>query len=137
MKRCIVSALAAILCSVAAPAFPQARASDDDNRPSALAPVYERIGEAIAQQVIGADDAASHWISGRFASLEPAAQLREYAAAFAREPREMLYVASLADACMRTYAPVPAECGDRDSIGYWSSRDGDNAVPWLLQAERA
>lgn len=138
MKRCIVTALVASACGIAAPVHAQARASDDDSyRPSALAPVYERIGEAIAQQVVGADDAASHWISGRLSSLEPAAQLRDYAAAFIREPREMLYVASFADACMRPYAPVPAECSDRDSVGYWSSRDGDNAVPWLLRAERA
>jgi hypothetical protein len=135
--------LAALLAGAALAAIPvaaqsQARAGDDvAARPSPLAPAYERIGEALAQQVIGADDAASRWISGRLSSLEPQAQLRDYAAAVAREPKELLYVASLADACMRPYSPLPVECGDRDTVGYWSSRDADNAVPWLLQAERA
>ena len=115
----------------------QARAGDDANAASPLAATYQRIGETVAQQIIGGDDAASHWMSGRFAPLDPAVQLREYAAAAARDPKEPLYVASLADTCMRVFSPVPAECSDRDTIGYWSSRDPDNAVPWLLQAERA
>lgn len=127
---------------VAALAFPavslaQARAGDDVNAASPLASTYERIGDAISQQVIGADDAASHWLSGHLSSLEPIAQLKDFALALLREPKEMLYVASLADACMRMYSPVPSECAERDVVGYWSSRDPDNAVPWLLQAERA
>jgi hypothetical protein len=133
----VLAALACAACALPAVALAQARAGDETPSASPLAPFYERFDEALSQGVVGADDAASRWISGRLSSLEPAAQLRDFAAAVAREPREPLYVASLADACMRPYAPVPAECTDRDSVGYWSSRDADNAVPWLLQAERA
>lgn len=46
-------------------------------------------------------------------------------------------MASLADACMRPASPQPDECGRRDPIAYFASRDADNAVPWVLQAERA
>lgn len=130
------------LALVAALVFPavlnaQARAGDDVNAAAPLAATYERIGDAISRQVIGADDAASHWLSAHLSSLEPVAQVRDFALAAAREPKEMLFVASLADACMRMYSPVPSECAERDAVGYWSSRDSDNAVPWLLQAERA
>jgi hypothetical protein len=116
-------------------AFAQARAGDDTVAPSPLAPLFVQFEDALAPRLIGADDAASRWISGRLSTLEPAAQARDYAAAAAREPKELLYVASLADACLRTSGI--AECADRDTVGYWASRDGDNAVPWLLQAERA
>ena len=116
-------------------ALAQARAGDDTVAPSRLAPLFVQFEETLAPRLIGADDAASRWISGRLSTLEPAAQARDYAAAAAREPRELLYVASLADACLRL--PGLAECSDRDAVGYWASRDSDNAVPWLLQAERA
>ena len=122
--------------SLASPgALAQARAGDDAAAPSRLAPLFVQFEEALAPRLIGADDAASRWISGRFSTLEPAAQARDYASAAAREPKELLYVASLADACLR--APAMPDCADRDAIGYWVARDPDNAVPWLLQAERA
>ncbi len=118
-------------------AFAQARAGDDASVPSALAPLFVQFEEALAPALIGADDAASRWLSGRLSTLDPAAQAHDYAAALAREPKEMLYVASLADACLRAGSAPAPECADRDAVGYWASRDPDNAVPWLLQAERA
>lgn len=117
--------------------FAQAQAGDAPATQSPLAGTWSRLEETIGQKVLGADDAASRWISGRLSSLEPAAQARDFAAAAARDPKEPLYVASLAETCARPLAPIPAECGERDIIGYWASRDADNAVPWLLQAERA
>lgn len=125
------------LSPVSPTAFAQARAGDAAAAPSPLAPLFVQFEEALAPRLIGADDAASRWISGRLSTLEPAAQARDYAAAAAREPKEMLYVASLADACLRAGSAPPPECNERDAVGYWASRDPDNAVPWLLQAERA
>jgi hypothetical protein len=126
----------AIAIAASGSAFAQARAGDDNNvAPSPLAPVFAQFDEALVPRLIGADDAGSHWISGRLSALEPRAQGREYAAAVAREPKELLYVASLAVTCLR--APGLAECSERDPVGYWVARDGDNAVPWMLQAERA
>jgi hypothetical protein len=138
-RRCnrvlAVALIAVCASSPPLPAFAQARAGDDPVAPSALAPLFVQFEDALAPRLIGADDAASRWISGRLSTLEPAVQARDYAAAAARDPKELLYVASLADACLRT--PGIAECTERDAVGYWAARDGDNAVPWLLQAERA
>lgn len=140
MASGLVFALAAVVLSaLAAPSavHAQARAGDDAAlAPSPLAAAFVRFEEALAPRLVGADDAASRWISGRLSSLDPAARTRDYAAAVAREPRELLYVASLAESCMGAPASLP-ECNDRDVVGYWASRDADNAIPWLLQAERA
>lgn len=131
-------AVAVIAVSVPAIVQAQARAGDEVTpAPSTLAPLYAQFEDALSPTLIGKDDAASRWLSGRLATLEPAAQIRDYAAAVAREPKEFLYVASLADACMGAGSTLPPECTDRDPVGYWASRDADNAVPWLLQAERA
>jgi hypothetical protein len=136
--RCRIPAAVAVVLALL-PASPmavaQARAGDDPAAASPLAPLFVQFEEALVPRLIGADDAASRWISGRLSTLEPAAQARDYAAAAAREPKELLYVASLAETCVRTTGV--AECSDRDAVGYWASRDADNAVPWLLQAERA
>jgi hypothetical protein len=134
LARCAVLVLAVATASAA---HAQARAGDDAAAPSPLVPAYSRLDEALAQQVVGADDAPGRWLSGRLSGFDLAAQARDYAAAAARDTREPLYAASLADVCMRPAAPAPPECVARDAVGYWASREPDNAVPWLLQAERA
>jgi len=131
--RCGVAALA--FASLSGGSLAQARAGDDNVAPSPLAPLYAQFDEALAPRLIGADDAASRWILGRSSALEPDVQAREFAAAVARDPRELLFVSSLAVICLRM--PGLPECTERDPVGYWAARDGDNAVPWLLQAERA
>lgn len=119
-------------------AFAQARAGDEAAvSPSPLAPLFTRLDETLAQKVVGADDAPGRWLSGRLSGFDLAAQGRDYAAAAAHDTTEPLYAASLADVCMRPASPALPECLARDSIGYWVSRDPDNAAPWLLQAERA
>lgn len=115
----------------------QARAGDEAATPSPLAPLFATLDEALAQKVVGADDAPGLWLAGRLSAFDLGAQARDFAAAAARDTKEPLYVASLADVCMRPAAPTPAECAARDAIGYWASRESDNGVPWLLQAERA
>src|SRR5690349_1573272 len=111
------AAIALLMLSGAALA--QARAGDDNVAPSPLAPLYAQFDEALAPRLIGADDAASRWILGRASTLEPDVQAREYAAAVAREPKELLFVASLAVACLRL--PALPECTDRDPVGYWAA----------------
>jgi hypothetical protein len=138
LARRIAAAFAGAAVLACSPAvLAQARAGDDTAAPSQLAAVYERFAESLIPRLVGAADAADRWILGRLSPLDPAAQVRDFAAAAARQPNELLYAASLADACMRPMAPVPADCAERDAVGYWASRDRDNAVPWLLQAERA
>jgi hypothetical protein len=131
-----IAALLALSLTCAIDAHAQARASDGDAQSRPIAASFTRLEEALTPTLVGADDAASRWLLGRLESLDPAAKTRDYAAAVAREPRQMLYVASLADACMRGTGAM-VECTERDPVGYWASRDSDNAVPWLLQAERA
>ncbi|MDH5285885.1 MAG: hypothetical protein OEX23_04540 [Betaproteobacteria bacterium] len=119
-------------------ALAQARAGDADAvAPSPHAAAFARLEEAVAQKVVGADDAPSRYVSGRLSGFDVGAQARDYAAALALAPKEPLYMASLADACMRPASPQPDQCGGRDPVAYFASRDADNAVPWLLQAERA
>ncbi len=137
-RRAVLALAAAALAWAAAPAFGQVRAGDDARSPpSPLASTWQRFDDALATRLPGADDAAGHWMLGRRSSLEPVVQAREYAAAFVRGPREPLFVASLADICMRPVMPTLLECGERDIVGHWVSRETDNAVPWLLQAEKA
>ncbi|HEX4882927.1 MAG TPA: hypothetical protein VFX05_02235 [Casimicrobiaceae bacterium] len=121
---------------LAAPA--QSRAGDEPvATPSPFAATFSRLEETIAQKVVGADDAPSRYVSGRLSGFDLAAQARDYAAALAAAPKEPLYMASLADTCLRPTSPQLPECAERDPIAYFASRDADNAVPWLLQAERA
>jgi len=137
VKRSMRYAIAAFALVAAGGALAQARAGDEAAAPSPLAPLFATLDEALAQKIVGADDAPGLWLSGRLAGFDLGAQARDFAAAAARDPKEPLYVASLADVCMRPAAPVPPECAARDAVGYWASRESDNAVPWLLQAERA
>jgi hypothetical protein len=134
-----VAALAAALSAgIAARADAQARLSDDAlRRPDALAPALERLDEALRQRLTSADDAASLWMAGEFETLDPALRVRDFGAAAARAPTEMLFAASLARACVPRTIPTLAECATRDSVASFATRDPDNAVPWLLLAERA
>jgi len=97
----------------------------------------ERVDEALRDRVLVRDDARARFIAAQLAYSEPFAFVRDLAAAFAREPREMLYLASLASACMERTLPVRPECATTDYVAQWSFRDVDNALPWLLLAERA
>jgi hypothetical protein len=127
-----------VLLAAPLAAFAQARAGDEPAAtPSPFAAAYARLEEAVAQKVVGADDAPSRYVSGRLSGFDLAAQARDYAAALARAPKEPLYIASLADTCLRPTSPPLPECAERDAVGYFAARDADNAVPWLLQAERA
>lgn len=136
VRLLVVAAAVALSATGATGSHAQARASDADVQSRPIVAAFARVEEALTPALVGADDAASRWLLGRREALDPAAQTRDYAAAVAREPRQMLYVASLADACMRGTGAM-VECTERDPVGYWASRDAGNAVPWLLQAERA
>lgn len=116
----------------------QDRVADTDAAPpSPLAPVLERLDGELRSASIASDDAEGRWIAGRFEPLDIAAQARDYAAAQARVPEEMLYAASLARTCTNRVRPGLPECDARDALGYWAARDSSNAAPWLLLAERA
>jgi hypothetical protein len=134
-----VAAAAAVLFAFSSgPLLAQARAGDDANpKPSPFVEAFGRLELAVAQKVVGAEDAPSRYVSGRLSGFDLDAQARDFAFAQAQAPKEPLYMASLADTCMRPASPQPRECAERDAVGYFASRDADNAVPWILQAERS
>jgi len=112
------------------PEFPQ-------RAPTEFESTVERLDTALRDRVLVRDDARARFISARFARADPEALVQDLAAAVAREPRDILYLASLASACMERTLPVRPECAATDYLAQWSFRDGDNALPWLLLAERA
>lgn len=99
--------------------------------------VVERLDTSLRDRVLVRDDARARFIAAQFSRADPDLSVRDLAAAFAREPREPLHLASLAFACMERTLPVRPECAATDYLAQWSFRDGDNALPWLLLAERA
>jgi hypothetical protein len=132
-------ALFAVIAAITAiSAAAQDRLADADNAPpSPLAPVLERLDGELRSASIGSDDAEGRWIAGQLERLDIEAEARDYAAAQARAPGEMLYAASLARTCTHRVRPGLPECDARDALGYWAARDPSNAAPWLLLAERA
>lgn len=105
--------------------------------PTEFESAVEHLDAALRDRVLVRDDARARFIAAQFARADPDLLVRDLAAAFAREPREILYLASLASACMERTLPVRPECAATDYLAQWSFRDGDNALPWLLLAERA
>lgn len=105
--------------------------------PTEFESAAERLDAALRDRVLVRDDARARFIAAQFARADPEALVQDLAAAFAREPREILYLASLASACIERTLPVRPECAATDYLAQWSFRDGDNALPWLLLAERA
>jgi hypothetical protein len=96
-----------------------------------------RAFQMLEQRALTGDDANAHWIAAQFAKSDPASQAAHLKAAFEREPRNVLFLASLAFACARPTLPVLAVCAATDYLSQWSFRDEGNALPWLLLAERS
>jgi len=124
-------------CTFVAASAAQSLPESPPRAPIGIESGVERLDAALRDSVLVRDDARARFIAAQFARTDPEAHVRDLAAAFAREPREMLYLASLASACMERTLPVRPECATTDYLSQWSFRDGDNAVPWLLLAERA
>jgi hypothetical protein len=113
--------------------MPPPLAASERDRNDAVA----RVVQLLEQRVLTADDANSHWIAAQFAKADPTAAAAHLKAAFEREPRNVLFLASLAFACARPTSPVLAVCAATDYLSQWSFRDEGNALPWLLLAERS
>lgn len=124
-------------CALVAASAAQSLPESPPRPPTELESAGERLDAALRDRALVGDDARARFIDAQFARTDPEALVRGLAAAFAREPREMLYLASLASACMERTLPVRPECAATDYLAQWSFRDGDNALPWLLLAERA
>src|SRR5690349_2093980 len=105
--------------------------------PSRWAGDATRIDEQIRLRVLSADDPRSHWIAGRFDTIDIASRARNYAAARVAAPQETLYIASLAMTCLQPVQPALPECDAVDRLADWATRDPDNGLPTMLLAARA
>jgi hypothetical protein len=131
---------APLLLVIAFPLFAQTgnRMSDATSEPpSRWAQDKESLDQALRAKALTASEPRDLWLAGQLDTVDPWAAANVLAQARSREPGEMIYVASLANACLATLRPLPAECDAVDRLADWAIRDGDNGVPVLLLAHRA
>jgi len=110
---------------------------DGPRPPSLPEAAFEKIDQSLRERVANADSAEAHFVRGLQATMDPGARVAGYAEAWRRQPSNLLFLSSFADACMVRAIPAWPECASADPISRWASRDADNAVPRVLLAERA
>ena len=137
VARFIAAVPFAIVCNAAFAQSAGHLSDTDTAAPSRWAPDAARVDEQIRLRVLSADDPRSHWIAGQFDTTDIASKVRNYAAARVTAPQEMLYVASLALACLQPVQPTLPECDAVDRLADWATRDADNGLPTMLLAARA
>ena len=129
--------LAALMLAVACGVAWAQPTLDGPRPPSLPEAAFERIDQALRDRVASADSADAHFVRGLQATMDPGARIAGYAEAWRRQPGEMLFLASFADACMVRAVPAWPDCASADAVSRWAARDADNAVPRVLLAERA
>lgn len=132
---------AGVLCAtIAATCIAQSAGHLADPRepqPSRWSADVARIDDQLRLRALVVDDPRGHWVAGHFDTTDIASQVRHYAAARVAAPRENLYLAALAVACLQPVQPALPECDAVDRLTDWASRDADNGVPLLLLAAHA
>lgn len=111
--------------------------ADGPRIPSLPEAAFERIDQALRERAVSADGADAAFLRGLQATMDPGARIAAYAEAYRSRPSEILFLASLADACMQRAIPAWPDCEALDPVSRWASRDADNALPRMLLAERA
>ena len=135
MFRIAFASLLAAACGVAlAQSAPYPGGARIPSLPEAA---FERIDRALRDRVATAVDADALFVRGLQATMDPGARIADYAAAWRLRPGDLLLLSSLADACMLRAVPTWADCASLDPSSRFASRDPDNAVAWVLLAERA
>nr|MBP8007025.1 hypothetical protein [Burkholderiales bacterium] len=135
MLRLTFASLLAALCGTS---IAQSAPYPDGPRiPSLPESSFERIDRALRERTATAVDADALFVRGLQATMDPGARIADYAAAWRLRPADMLLLSSLADACMLRAVPTWADCASLDPASRFASRDPDNAVAWVLLAERA
>lgn len=131
-------ALATFVAAACGAAIAQVSVAPDGPRPPSLPEAaFERIDQALRDRVATADTADALFVRGLQATMDPGTRIAGYAEAYRRQPAELLFLASLADACMVRAIPAWPECAELDPVSRWAARDADNALPRVLLAERA
>lgn len=133
----LVGAFAGAFPGSAFSQLPDPTASPLEARPSRWQPEVDRLDDAFRSRMLTANDPRSHWIAGQFDRGDIDAQIRHFAVARVAAPGNMLYLATLATACLEPVQPRPAECDAVDRLADWATRDADNGWPSLLLADRA
>ncbi len=135
VRRLAIASLMAAACGAA---LAQSAPYPDGPRiPSLPEAAFERIDRALRDRVATASDADALFVRGLQATMDPGARIADYAAAWRLRPADLLLLSSLADACLLRSVPTWADCAAVDPASRFASRDPDNAVAWVLLAERA
>ncbi len=138
-RRCrvCVALLFAIGCMSAMAQTPNHLSDAESAPPSRWTADAARLDEEIRLRLLSADDPRSLWIAGQFDATDIGSKVKHYAAARTSAPQEILYLASLAMACLQPVQPTLPECDAVDRLADWATRDSDNGLPTMLLAARA
>jgi len=97
----------------------------------------EQLDAALRARALTVTDPRGLWVAGQLDTGDPASRVSAYAQARAQAPTEMVYLTSLALACLEPVQPRWPECDTTDRLADWATRDIDNGVPMLMLADRA
>ena len=139
LRRVVLSVL---VCAavVSAPASAQQQsplAGPNDAKSSRWQAEVDRLDDAFRARLIIANDPRSNWVAGQLDRGDIESQVSHFAMARVAAPRNMLYLATLATACMEITQPRLPECEAVDRLADWATRDTYNGWPSLLLADRA
>ena len=97
----------------------------------------EQLDSALRARALTVTDPRGLWVAGQLDSGDPAGRVTAYTQARTQAPAEMVYLTSLALACLEPVRPPWPECDATDRLADWATRDVGNGVPMLLLADRA
>jgi hypothetical protein len=97
----------------------------------------EQLDSALRARSLTATEPRGLWVAGQLDAGDPGGRVSAYAQARGQAPAEMVYLTSLALACLEPVQPRWPECDTTDRLADWATRDIDNGVPMLLLADRA
>lgn len=136
LRHSLVAALLAASCAL----FAQTgnRITEPANAPpSRWQADKEQLDAAMRARALTVTDPRGLWVAGQLDAGDSGARVGAYAQARTQAPAEMVYLTSLALACLEPVQPRWPECDATDRLADWATRDIDNGVPMLLLADRA
>jgi hypothetical protein len=114
-----------------------AEAHGGDVPPSRWQAALNQLDADLRLRLLTADQPPAAWLAGELDTTDIELQVRHYTAARTSAPRESLYQASLATACLVRVRPQLPACEAVDRLADWARRDTDNGLPSVLLADRA
>jgi hypothetical protein len=136
LRFCLVAALLAAACAL------HAQTGSRITEPSTSPPSRwqgdkDQLDAALRARALTVTDPRGLWMAGQLDAGDPGARVTAYAQARVAAPTEMVYLTSLALACLEPVQPRWPECDATDRLADWATRDLDNGVPMLMLADRA